>query len=145
MNRFFKITILITFIISFFGISFSAENYFSEGVKLFKNKKYEDAKFLLERSIVYDPKHANSYLYLAKIFRIEKNKKEEEKNIETTLLLDPTNEEATYILMEIELKKSNYSKVKELTENFPKICKTLCKKNDLILKELMNLEPKNES
>ena len=60
-------------------------------------------------------------------------------------MLDPTNEEATYILMEIELKKSNYSKVKELTENFPKICKTLCKKNDLILKELMNLEPKNES
>ena len=47
--------------------------------------------------------------------------------------------------MEIELKKSNYSKVKELTDNFAKICKTLCKKNDLILKELKNLEPKNES
>ena len=36
------------------------------------------------------------------------------------LLLDPKNEEANYCLMEIELKKSNYSKVKELAENFLK-------------------------
>ena len=86
-----------------------------------------------------------SYLYLAKIFKIEKNAKEEEKNINTTLLLDPKNEEATFMLMEIELKKSNYLKVKELTKIFPKICKNLCKKNDLILDTLKNLEPKNES
>ena len=52
-------------------------------------KKYEDSKFLFERSIVYNQKHSNSYLYLGKIFKIEKNKKEEEKNINTALLLDP--------------------------------------------------------
>ena len=75
----------------------------------------------------------------------EKNKKEEEKNINTVLLLDPKNEEAMYMLMEIELKKSNYSKVKELTENFIKVCKNLCKKNNIILESLKNLEPKNES
>ena len=47
--------------------------------------------------------------------------------------------------MEIELKKSNYLKVKELVENFTKICIKLCDKKDLILESLNNLEPKNES
>ena len=47
--------------------------------------------------------------------------------------------------MEIELKKSNYSKVKELAENFSKICDKLCDKKNLILESLKNLEPKNES
>jgi len=60
-------------------------------------------------------------------------------------LLDPKNEEANYLLMEIELKKSNYSKVKKLAENFSKICNTLCDKKILILESLENLEPKNDS
>jgi hypothetical protein len=47
--------------------------------------------------------------------------------------------------MEIELKRSNYSKVKELAENFSKICNNLCDKKNSILESLKNLEPKNES
>ena len=141
------IRLLLTFglFLNFSNSLLAENNFFEEGKKKYLEKNYDQSKFLFQRSIVFNPKDTKSYLYLAKIFRIEKNKKEEEKNIETTLLLDPTNEEATYILMEIELRKSNYSKVKELTENFAKICKNLCKKNDLILKELKNLEPKNES
>ena len=49
------------------------------------------------------------------------------------------------MLMEISLKKTNYSKVKELSEKFTKVCKNLCKENKRILKDLENLEPKNES
>ena len=96
-------------------------------------------------SLVFNPKEINSYLYLAKIYTYEENKIEAEKNINTTLLLDPKNEEAIYMLMEIELKKSNYSKVKELSENFSKICKNICEKKNIILDSLKNLEPKNES
>ena len=59
-------------------------------------------------------------------------------------MLEPKNEEAIYMLMKIELKKSNYSKVKELAENFSKVCNTLCDKKTLILESLKNLEPKNE-
>ena len=123
-----------------------AENiFFEEGKIKYKEKKYEESKFLFQRSIVFNPKDQDSYLYLAKIYKFEENKKEEEKNINTVLLLDPKNEEANYLLMEIELKKSNYSKVKELTENFTKICNKLCDKKILILESLENLEPKNES
>ena len=70
---------------------------------------------------------------MAKIYNSEDNQEEEEKNLNTTLLLDPNNEEATFMLMEIGIKKSNYSKVKELSKTFLKICKDLCEKNKYIL------------
>ena len=126
--------------------SASAESsFFDEGKIKYNEKKYEESKFLFQRSIVFNPKDQDSYLYLAKIYQFEDNKQEEEKNINTVLLLDPQNEEANYLLMEIELKKSNYSKVKELAKNFAKICDKLCNKKPLILESLKNLEPKNES
>ena len=120
-------------------------NFFEEGKTKYNEKKYVESKFLFQRSIVFNPKDQESYLYLAKIYKFEDNKKEEEKNINTVILLDPKNEEANYLLMELELKKSNYSKVKELVENFTKICKKLCDKKTSILESLKNLEPKNES
>ena len=120
-----------------------AENtFFEEGKTKYNEKKYNESKFLFQRSIVFNPKDHKSYLYLAKIYKFEENKRKEQKNINTVLLLNPKNEEANYLLMEIELKKSNYSKVKELVENFTKICHKLCDKKASILKSLKNLEPK---
>ena len=125
--------------------SLAESNFFEEGKKKYNKKKYEESKFLFQRNIVFNPKDHKSYLYLAKIYKLEENKREEEKNVKTVILLDPKNEEANYLLINIELKKSNYSKVKELVENFTKICNKLCNKKILILESLKNLEPKNES
>ena len=144
----YKISKLILFfylLTNIFNISIGKENFFNKGLELYKAKKYEDARFMFERNIVFNPKDANSYLYLAKIYNFEENKREEQKNIDTVLLLDPKNEEANYMLMEIELKRSNYSKVKELADNFSKICNKFCDKRNSILESLKNLEPKNES
>jgi tetratricopeptide (TPR) repeat protein len=145
MNNFLKIFFFILILINFYTISYSNENFYNEGIKLFNKKKYEVAKVLFERSIVFDPKHSDSYLYLAKIYNYEEDQKKEEKNLNTTLLIDPTNEEAILMLMKIGLEKTNYSKVKDLSVKFTKICKNLCEENQKILKELSNLEPKNES
>ena len=145
MIKFYKIIIFLIILFSFPNIALVKENYFNEGVKLFDAKKYDDAKFLFERSIVFEPNHANSYLYLAKIYRKKEDQKREEKNLETTLLIDPTNEEAILMLMKIGIEKTNYSKVKELSERFTKVCKKLCNENKKILQDLNNLEPKNES
>ena len=112
---------------------------------VFDQKKYEDSKFLFQRNIVFNPKNAESYLYLAKIYKNEKNEKEEIKNLNTTLLLDPTNEEAMHLMINYELKKSNYSKVKKLKESFLLICKKLCEEVDQIDKSLADIEPKNGS
>jgi Tfp pilus assembly protein PilF len=144
MYKLFKIFFLIILLINFSNISFSKENFYIEGVKFFEIKNFEEAKFLFERSIVFDPKHSNSYLYLAKIYKNKNDQKNEEKNLEATLLIDPSNEEAILMLMEISLKKTNYSKVKDLSERFTKVCIELCNKNKKILNELENLEPKND-
>jgi DNA-binding SARP family transcriptional activator len=143
MIKFYKILFSLIFLFSSANITFAKEKFFNEGVKLFEAKKYDDAKFLLERSIVFNPKHANSYL--AKIYKEQENQKKEEKNLEATLLIDPINEEAILMLMEIGINKTNYSKVKELSERFAKVCKNLCNENKKILQDLKNLEPKNES
>tara|TARA_B110000114_G_C15017262_1_gene367383 strand:- start:105 stop:542 length:438 start_codon:yes stop_codon:yes gene_type:complete len=140
-----KLLLIIFLYLSFSNLLLADSNFFKNGEEKYYEKKYKESKFLFQRNIVFNPKHTNSYLYLAKIFNFEKNKDEEEKNINTALLLDPNNEEAIFMLMEIELTKSNYSKVKELTDKFSKVCKKLCKKNILILNSLKNLEPKNES
>ena len=140
---------LLIFFLICFGINSltnaSENNFFEEGKKLFDKGNYEDSKFLFQRSIVYDPKHANSYLYLGKIFKIEKNAKEEEKNINTALLLDPRNEEAMYILIDLELERSNFSKVEDLKKDFKKICSTLCEKITSIDTRLKDFEKKDAS
>ena len=145
MIKLYKICVSLFFLFGFTNLTLAKENFFTEGVKLFDAKKYDDAKFLFERSIVFEPKHAKSYLYLAKIYKEQENQKKEEKNLDTTLLIDPINEEAILMLMEIGIKKTNYSKVKELSERFTKVCKNLCNENKKILQDLKNLEPKNES
>ena len=131
-------------ILLFFSLSFSAlaekNNFFDEAKMLYEEEKYEKSKFLFQRNIVYNPKNAESYLYLAKIFNLEENKIEQEKYINSTLLLEPKNEEAMYLLIDIELKRSNFSKVDELKNNFKKICLTLCEKLALINSRLKELE-----
>ena len=119
------------------------DNFFNKGIELYKNKKYEDARFMFERSIVFNPKDSNSYLYLAKIYNLEEDQKKEEKNLEATLLIEPGNEEAILMSMKIALVKSNYSKVKDLSKIFSKVCKNLCEENKGILETLENIEPKN--
>ena len=143
MNKIFKFTLSLYLLLNIFNFSLGSENFFNKGLELYKNKKYEDARFMFERNIVFNPKDSNSYLYLAKIYNIEENQEKEEKNLETTLLIEPDNEEAILMTMKIALKKSNYSEVKNLSKTFIKICKKLCDENKNILETLANIEPKN--
>ena len=143
MNKILKLIIVIYFILISSNLAFGKENFFDEALKMYQNKKYADARFMLERNIVYNPKDAKSYLYLAKIYNHEENQKKEENNLEKTLLIEPDNEEAILMLMKIALKKSNYSQVKDLSQTFSKVCDKLCDENNEIQKSLKNIEPEN--
>ncbi len=143
MNKIFKLIPLFYLFINIFSFSLAEENFFDKGLKLYKDKKYKDAQFMFERSIVFNPKDSNSYLYLAKIYNIKEDQKNEEKNLETTLLIEPDNEEAILMSMKIALERSNYSKVKDLSKTFSKVCKKLCNENKEILETLANIEPEN--
>jgi len=124
---------------------YAKENFFDEAKNKYDEKKLEDSKFLFQRNIVFNPKDAKSYLYLAKIYNSEENERKEIKYLKTTLLLEPDNEEAMYMLIDIELKKSNFSEVKKLTKNFIIICSTFCDKTKSIKERLKNIEAKDES
>ena len=145
MIRFSKLLFVLYFMMNIFNISSGNENFFNKGLELFNDKKYEDARFMFERSIVFNPKDSNSYLYLAKIYNQEDDQNKEEKNLQSTLLIEPNNEEAILMMMKIGLQKSNYSKVKDLSKKFSKVCKKLCNENKDILETLKNIEPSNES
>ena len=141
-----KYLILILTFISFSLLANASENnFFKEAKDLFDKEKYEDSKFLFHRNIVYNPKDSASYLYLAKIFKIEEDKRQEEKNIKTTLLLDPKNEEAMFLLIDMELERSNFSKADELSKDFKKICVDMCDKIVSIESRLKDFERKDAS
>ena len=134
------------FLIIFISLTnnvFAKENFFQEAKILFDQGKIEESKFIFQRNIVFNPKDSKSYLFLAKIFEKEENEFEEEKNINTTLLLEPNNEEAMYMLIDIKLEKSDISKVEELKEKFKIICNSLCSKIESIDERLSNINAKN--
>ena len=145
MSRFFKLIAFVCFSVFFSNVAQSKENFFNEALKMFESKKYDDAKFMFERNIVFNPKDAKSYLYLARIYNHKKDQKKEEYNLETALLIEPNNEEVILMIMKIALKNSNYSKVKNLSQTFIKVCNELCDENEKIQENLKNIEPKNES
>ena len=111
------------------------ENFFSEGVKLFNEKKFLESKFKFEQDIVFNPKSESSYLYLAKIFKERDNDELQEQNLNTVILINPQNEEALYLLTLLNIKKSDYEVSDKLIKKFNKVCKKICeKKSELILK-----------
>ena len=143
MNLLLKFFVII--ILMLFPVSNANENFFNKAKNLYEEEKYDESKFLFQRNIVFNPKDSKSYLYLAKIFHVEENELEEEKNLNTTLLLEPDNEDAMYMLIDMELKRSDYSEVKDLLNNFSKICNLLCDKIASMEKRLNDIEAKEDS
>ena len=117
--------IIIFFIFS--GVKAEVSN-FEKGKNFFYEKKYDLAKFKFEQDIVFHPKNENSYLYLAKIYKLKKNDNQEEKNLNTVILLNPKNEEAIMNLALLKIRKSNYEETKKLIKNFKNVCQKLCQK-----------------
>ena len=140
-----KKIILLTLIFSicFIYKSESNPNFFESGKKYFEDKNYEKSKFLFQRNIVFNPKNAESYLYLSKIFRLEGDEQQQEKNLNTTLVLNPKNEEAIYLLINLKINKSDFSGAKELMNQLNLVCVSYCSKQKEIEKKLEDSLPKN--
>ena len=130
-----KLLVFLIISLSFFGTKVSSgENFFNNAKNLYEQGKMEESKFLFQRNIVFNPTNAESYLYLAKIFKNEENQEEEKKNLDTTLLLEPDNEEAIYMLINIQLDRSNFEKANLLMNKFSSVCKKMCNKKTEIKK-----------
>ena len=138
---FIKIFIIYFFLISA-GIAIKS-NYFEEGIKLYKKEKFGKSKIFFEKDIVFNPKNEKSYLYLAKIFSKDNNEEEQEINLNNVLLLNPQNDEAIYMLTLLKIKQSDYSKAKELIDQFTSVCKSFCSKENEMREKFNKLTPEN--
>ena len=116
--------------------------YFEDGLNLYKDKKFKQAKFKFEQDILYNPKNEMSYLYLSKIFNNLENKTLEEQNLNTVILLNPKNEEAIYNLAKLKLDSSDYKQSKELNERLISLCRKLCDQSQKLKIEIENLSKK---
>ena len=139
MVKIFKLTFLALLIST---PLYSKNEYFQEGVNLFKNKKFTEAKFKFEQNIVFDPKSELSYLYLSKIFKNLDKKKLQEHNLKTVILLNPKNEEATFNLVKLKLESSDYKKSKELNDRLISFCNKFCNESKKLKIEIENLSKK---
>ena len=124
------------------NILLAKSDYFKEGIDLYNDKKFEDAKFKFEQDIVFNPKRELSYLYLSKIFNKQEKRNLEEQNLNTVMLLNPKNEEAIYYLAKLKLISSDYEKSKELNKKLKSLCKNFCNKSDNLKIEIENLSKK---
>ena len=133
----------LVFILLFLPNKLMANNvYFDEGLKLFKNEKFEEAKFKFEQNIVFNPKSEMSYLYLSKIFKNLNDKNLQEKNLNTVILLNPKNEEAIYNLVKLKLEASDYKRSKELNDRLNDICEKFCNQSKKLKIEIETLSKK---
>jgi len=117
-------------------------DYFKEGISLYNDNKFEDAKFKFEQDIVFNPKNELSYLYLSKIFNKQDKKNLEEQNLNTVMLLNPKNEEAIYNLAKLKLNSSDYNKSKELNNRLKTLCVNYCNQSEKLKIEIENLSEK---
>ena len=126
------------FILLFFIFSsvMAETSNFEKGKNLFDEKKYDLAKFKFEQDIVFNPKNENSYLYLSKIYNFKNDDNQEERNLNTVILLNPKNEEAILNLALLKIRKSNYEETKKLIKKFKNVCKKLCQQTSYLQKKL---------
>jgi len=114
-------------LILYSSTSFAIENInLTKGKNFFEKKDFEQARIEFEKSIVYNPKNIDSYIYLSKIYSEVKNEQEEKKNIKTALLLDPKNEEALLLMIKLNIKEGDYSVAEENYKILSSICIKLC-------------------
>ena len=114
-------------LILYSSTSFAIENInLTKGKNFFEKKDFEQARIEFEKSIVYNPKNIDGYIYLSKIYSEVKNEQEEKKNIKTALLLDPKNEEALLLMIKLNIKEGDYSAAEENYKILSSICIKLC-------------------
>ena len=133
-----KIFYIIIFLFLKTSYLYGNSSYYLEGVTHFEKKEFSKARFKFEQDIVFNPKSEKSYLYLSKIFNKQNKTDLEKKNLKTVILLNPKNEEATFNLVQLKFKESDFSGSKKLVEKLLNFCKEYCQESIQLQTEIEN-------
>ena len=63
MKLYTRLLLICGLILNFSNSLRADDNFYEEGKKKYIEKNYDESKFLFQRSIVFNPKDTNSYLY----------------------------------------------------------------------------------
>ena len=137
-------TIFVLFVLFSTNLLAAQNDFFIKGKNLFEKKDLDKSKVFFERDLVFNPKSEKSYLYLAKIFNKNENDIEEERNLNSVLILNPENDEAIYMLTLLKIKQSDYDTAKELIKKFDLVCDSFCVKKNEIKNKFEKIIPTNE-
>ena len=137
-------TIFVLFVLFSTNLLAAQNDFFIKGKNLFEKKDLDKSKVFFERDLVFNPKSEKSYLYLAKIFNKNENDIEEERNLNSVLILNPENDEAIYMLTLLKIKQSDYDTAKELIKKFDLGCDSFCVKKNEIQNKFEKIIPTNE-
>ena len=124
------------------NLVFANTQFFQEGLDLYQDRKFNEAKFKFEQDIVFNPKNEMSYLYLSKIFKNLDKKILEEQNLNTVILLNPKNEEAIFNLAKLKLEASDYNKSRDINDKLMSLCIKFCDQSKKLKIEIENLSKK---
>ena len=134
MNKVLKIFLL--GFVFFLTINANKTDFYKLGIIEFDKNNLKAAKLFFEKDIVRNPKNKDSYIFLAKIHKKQKNHDEFEKNLNTALLLDPKNEEALYLLIILKAKDGDFDFADKKMKVFDAVCKNMCGKSKELKKIL---------
>jgi tetratricopeptide (TPR) repeat protein len=134
MSKLLKI-FLLNFVF-FLTINANKTDFYKLGIVEFNKNNLKAAKILFEKDIVRNPKNKDSYIFLAKIYKKQKNHDEFEKNLNTALLLDPKSEEALYLLIILKTKDGDFDFADKKIKIFDAVCKNMCAKSKELKKIL---------
>ena len=89
------------------------KNYFEDALTIYNEGNMNQATFLFEKSIVFNPKHTKSYIYLGYINQELENLDKANHYFTIALTLEPDNLELNYLVGEyfhLNNDKDNYNK-----------------------------------
>lgn len=132
-------TKLVTFIVFNFlilntYIYANNNQYFSDGVSLYNEGKINEAIFLFEKSVVFNPKDTESYIYLGYINKDLEELDKANHYFLIALTLQPDNLELNYLVGEYFYNANNKESYSEYIYNLEVLCPDGCDYLDQIKK-----------
>ena len=108
--------------------------YFSDGVSFYNEGKINEATFLFEKSVVFNPKDTESYIYLGYINKDLEELDKANHYFLIALTLQPDNLELNYLVGEYFYNANNKESYSEYIYNLEVLCPDGCDYLDQIKK-----------
>ena len=112
----------------------SSQKYFDEALSFYNEGKIDEATFLFEKSVVFNPKNTESYVYLGYLNKELENLDKANHYFIIALTLQPDNLELNYLVGEYFYNNKDNDSYNEYVTNLEILCPDGCEYLDQIKK-----------